>query len=179
MLIQPVTAVYGEDVLLRRSRQFEGPLWSLLTEQPMHLLSADYASWTGLMLAAVDENIEYFDENFAGSLEQRSWGERNMAAIRHPLSSSLPQLSRWLDMTFEPLDGDSNMPRAQGPAFGASERFAVSPGDEANSYLHMPTGQSGHPLSSFYRRGHDDWVQGRATGFLPGSTVHTLTLLSQ
>ena len=42
------------------------------------------------------------------------------------------------------------------------------PGDEANSVLHMPGGQSGHPLSEFYREGHPAWVHGEATPFLPG-----------
>ena len=88
----------------------------------------------------------------------------------------MPFLARWLDMPRDLLPGDSNMPRAQGPAFGASERFAVAPGDEANGYMHMPAGQSGHPLSDYYRRGHSDWVEGRATAFLPGKSVHTLTL---
>jgi penicillin amidase len=85
-------------------------------------------------------------------------------------------LSSWLDMPAEPLSGDSNMPKAQGRDWGASERFAVSPGDETNAYLHMPGGQSGHPLSEFYGAGHEDWVQGRATSFLPGVTQHVLTL---
>ena len=76
------------------------------------------------------------------------------------------------------LPGDSNLPRAQGPSFGASERFAVTPGDEKGGYMHMPAGQSGHPLSDYYRVGHDDWVQGRPSAFLPGEPVHTLTLKS-
>jgi penicillin amidase len=68
------------------------------------------------------------------------------------------------------------MPKAQGPDFGASERFSVSPGDEANGLMQMPTGQSGHPLSDFYRQGHDDWVHGRPSPYLPGETLYTLTL---
>ncbi len=98
------------------------------------------------------------------------------AAIRHPLSRAVPFLARWLDMPADQLSGDGNMPRVQYPAFGASERFAVSPGDEANGYLHMPAGQSGHPLSDFYFKGHDDWVAGRPSSFLPGDPIHSLTL---
>jgi len=60
--------------------------------------------------------------------------------------------------------------------FGASERFAVSPGGEATGILHMPGGQSGHPWSPFYRAGHEAWVRGEPTPFLPGPTQHTLTL---
>jgi len=178
-LMSEVRAAYDGDVELRISNQFEGPLWAVLDEQPLHLLPPEYDSWQDLMLQAVDRNLEYFANNFDGGLAQRSWGERNTATIRHPLSRALPFLSRWLDMPREPLSGDSNLPKAQGPGWGASERFAVSPGNEANGYLHMPTGQSGHPLSEFYRAGHEYWVQGRPMDFLPGATQHVLTLTAQ
>ena len=62
------------------------------------------------------------------------------------------------------------------PDFGASERMVVSPGHEADGILHMPGGQSGNPLSPFWGAGHEDWVQGKPTPFLPGKTAYTLTL---
>ena len=40
----------------------------------------------------------------------------------------------------------------------------------------MPVGQSGHPLSPYYRNGHAAWEEGRPTPFLPGRTVHRLAL---
>jgi penicillin amidase len=175
-LMAPVRETYGEDVRLRLSNQFEAPLWSLVTEQPEHLLPMNYESWNDLLMSAVRENLRYFNENFDGPLQQRSWGERNMAAIQHPLSRAIPALSVYLDMPREPLSGDTDMPKAQARAFGASERFAVYPGDEANSVMHMPGGQSGHPLSDFYRRGHRDWVEGRPAPFLPGAAQHKLIL---
>ena len=178
-LMRPVTVAYENEVDLFIGNQFEGPLWSVVEERPMHLLPSEYESWRELLLQAVDRNLEYLAENFDGELAQRTWGERNTAAISHPSSHALPVLSRWLDMPRDSLNGDSNMPRAQGRDWGASERFAVSPGDEANAYLHMPGGQSGHPLSGFYGAGHQDWVQGRATGFLPGPVQHVLTLTPQ
>ena len=177
-LMSSVREIYGDDVSLRISNQFEAPLWSLVTEQPEHLLPADYDNWQELMVEAVRENVRYFGENFDGPLANRTWGERNMARIQHPLSKAVPMLSRFLDMPSEPLSGDADLPRAQGPTFGASERFSVAPGDEANSLMHMPTGQSGHPLSDFYRNGHDDWVRGRPSPFLPSETRHKLTLLA-
>ena len=177
MLMAPARAVYGDDVELRVSNQFEGPLWQLITARPPHLLSADYAGWDAFLLAAVDHNIAYYEENFGARLADRSWGEINEAAIRHPLSRALPALSAWLDMPAEPLNGDGNMPRVQGPSFGASERFAVSPGNERDAYLHMPAGQSGHPLSDYYRSGHEDWVRGRPSAFLPGEARHRLSLI--
>ena len=80
-------------------------------------------------------------------------------------------------MPKEPLAGDADLPLAQSPRFGASERFAVAPGDRANGIMHMPTGQSGHPLSAFYRKGHRAWVEGLPSPFLPDATVHRLILI--
>ena len=177
MLTQTVRAAFGDAVRLRISNQYEGPLWQLVTERPTHMLSANYTNWREFLLESVDNNILYYKDNFGDGLANRTWGERNIAAIRHPLSRALPILSEWLDMPREQLRGDINMPRVQSPSFGASERFAVSPGDEENGYLHMPAGQSGHPLSDYYRSGHIDWVHGRASQFLPGITRHRLVLL--
>jgi penicillin amidase len=99
-----------------------------------------------------------------------------VTAYRHPLSASIPIFGRWLDMPPAALPGDLYTPRVAAGAIGASERMVVSPGKESEGIMHMPTGQSGHPLSPFYRNSHPAWVEGRATPFLPGSTSHTLTL---
>jgi len=174
-LTEPVRA-NGNGIEPLLSNQFEGVLWSLLTERPPHLLPGRYASWDDLLLDAVRTNIAWFHDHFDGALAERSWGEVNTASIRHPLSRALPPLARWLDMPAEPLSGDVDLPKAQGPAFGASERFSVSPGDEAHGLMQMPAGQSGHPMSPFYRKGHEDWVSGRPSPFLPGATRYELNL---
>jgi penicillin amidase len=74
------------------------------------------------------------------------------------------------------MPGDWSTPRVQSPTFGASERFAVEPGREQDGYFHMPGGQSGHPLSPYYRAGHEAWVKGEPTPFLPGPAERVLTL---
>jgi penicillin amidase len=176
-LMGPVREYYGRDIDALIANQFEGPLWQLVNERPLHLLSGEYEDWDALLVASVRANIDWLESNYPGPLNERTWGEYQTAAIRHPLTIALPSLSDWLNMPRDQLSGDDNMPRAQSPGFGASERFSVSPGDEANGILHMPTGQSGHPMSDFYRAGHEDWVEGRPSPFLPGAPVHTLTLL--
>ena len=154
---------------------YEGPLWQLVTERPPHLLAPRFTDWDEQLVAAADATIEYFVADGRG-LSARSWGERNTTRIRHPFSRAMPLLSRWLDMPARPLPGDAHMPRFQSPEEGASERLAVSPGREEEGYFHMPVGQSGHPLSPHYRDSHGAWERGEATPFLPGPTVHTLTL---
>ncbi len=175
-LLAPVRERFGGDIRLGRSRQFDAPLWSIVSEQPEHLLPANFATWDEFLLEAVRAANTGLLKGRNGTLAERSWGEFNAASIRHPFSNSLPRLSGWLDMPADPLRGDADMPRAQGPDWGASERFSVAPGDEANGLLHMPGGQSGHPLSDFYRAGHAAWVSGEATPFLPGIARHELIL---
>ncbi|MGB5815309.1 MAG: penicillin acylase family protein [Thermoanaerobaculia bacterium] len=156
--------------------QTEGPVWRLVSERPLHLLDPQYQSWDDQLLAVVDTTIEYYEERYS-HLAEATWGARNTARIRHPLSQFIPGVGFWLDMPAEPLPGDANMPRVQSPTFGASERMVVSPGREGEGIFHMPTGQSGHPLSPHYRDSHEAWVEGEPTPFLPGPPVHLLQLL--
>jgi penicillin amidase len=155
---------------------YEAPLWQLVQERSANFLTPDYLAWDDLLLAAADDVLHWADQQ-DHSLARLTWGTRNTARIQHPLSRLLPSLlAGLLDMPAEPLPGDRDMPRVQGPAYGASERFVVSPGHEDEGIFHMPGGQSGNPLSPFYRAGHEAWAQGVPTPFLPGPTVHTLRL---
>ncbi|HTG34362.1 MAG TPA: penicillin acylase family protein [Thermoanaerobaculia bacterium] len=165
-----------EEDRVRPPAQFEGPLWRLVTERPAHLLDPRYKSWDQEILAAVDALLES-GERQGAKLADRTWGERNTTRIQHPLSLALPFLGRWLDVPPRQLPGDENMPRVQGPTFGASERMVVSPGHEEAGLFEMPVGQSGHPLSPYYRKGHKAWEEGTPTPFLPGPAMHTLRLV--
>lgn len=155
---------------------YEQPLWTLLTKRPDYLLNPQFKSWDALLLAAADGVTASLKEQGLTPAEA-TWGQRNRARIMHPFGRVLPHwLTGWLNMPADLLPGDSLAPRVQSPSFGASERFVVSPGREAEGIFEMPGGESGHPLSPYYRAGHEDWVHGRPTPFLPGPTQHTLTL---
>ena len=155
---------------------YEPALWQLVQEKPMHFLPPNFESWDALLLTAVDRAIERIEESGA-RLERATWGDYNTARIRHPFSSVLPRfITSALNRPADPLPGDAHMPRIQSPSYGASMRLVVSPGHEKEGLFHMPGGQSGHPLSPFYREGHDAWVRGEPTPLLPGGTEHTLTL---
>jgi len=175
-LLAPAKQSLGEDYLEPKLAQVEGVLWPLVSEQPAHLLPAPYADWNALLADAARQAETELVEKGA-DLSRRTWGERNTAAICHPISRALPAFARpWLCMPADALPGDSNLPRVQGPSFGASQRMVVSPGHEADGIIHMPGGQSGHPLSPFWGAGHEDWVHGRPTPFLPGNARYTLVL---
>ncbi|HYM85444.1 MAG TPA: penicillin acylase family protein [Pseudoxanthomonas sp.] len=174
-LTAPAQVALGKDFVMPDLPQLEGVVWPLLVERPAHLLPRRFASWDALLEDAARQVRDDLAEH--GPLEQRTWGERNTAKICHPLANALPaMLKPALCMQAEALAGDGAMPRVQGPSFGASERMVVSPGHEADGIIHMPGGQSGNPLSPFWGAGHDDWVQGRPTPFLPGKAEYTLEL---
>jgi penicillin amidase len=159
-----------------RIRRREGPIWKLVTERPAHLLNPRYGSWSDLLTASIDSLIQEAMENSKGDLARKKWSDYNVIAFRHPLSGSLPFLNRWLDMPSAKFPGDFFTPRVHWGNSGASERMVVSPGNERDGIMHMPTGQSGHPLSPFYRNSHGAWARGEPTPFLPGPTRYTLTL---
>ncbi len=155
--------------------QFEGALWEVVNARPMHLLAANFPSWRDFLLAQVDATLADLDRK-CPRLDRCTWGERRPVSIRHPLSRALPFASDFLDMPTLELPGDHNMPRVQDGPFGASERFSVSPGHETLGYMEIAGGQSGHPLSPYYRAGFKDWAEGKPLPFLPGRPEHTLTL---
>ena len=161
---------------LPSAQGYEAAVWALLEARPVHLLDRRYADWQALLIAAAGR-VESDLGALPGGLSARRWGEQNTSNIHHPLASALPAfLARQIDMPSQPLPGDNNMPRVQSPVFGASERFAIAPGHEDQSYLMMPGGQSPHPLSPFHRSGHDDWARGVPTPLLPGAQQYRLTL---
>ncbi len=154
----------------------EPPLWQLVQERPLHLLDPRFETWDAQLLAAVDAMLDDLEAK-GGELSEHTWGQHNLVWIRHPMSRFMPAAaSRWLDMPARKLPGGRDMPRVQSTTFGSSERLVVSPGREEEGIFHMPTGQSGHPLSPYYGDGFEAWANGEATPFLPGDTVYHLQL---
>jgi penicillin amidase len=159
-----------------RANRAEGPLWSLVTERPVHLLPSRHSSWEAWMLAVIDQTIAELSTE-GRALSTATWGAYNRATVEHPLAAGLSVAGRWLRMPGDALPGDIYTPRAHSPRAGPSQRLVVSPGHEADGIAHMPGGQSGHPLSAHFGDQHAAWVEGRTLPFLPGETRHRLVLV--
>lgn len=153
----------------------ETPGWALIQASRPDTLPGGAASWDGLLQRAVLDSRAELLKKF-GSLAASTWGAENRTEMRHPLSAALPVLAGWLDMPASPMAGDSHMPRVHNHGHGQSERMVVSPGHEERGILVIPGGQSGHPLSPFYRGDHAAWLAGDPLPFLPGETRHRLVL---
>jgi penicillin amidase len=164
-------------------KSVEASIWTMVNTQPIHLLDPDYPSWNDFVLTCVDAVLDAATAE-GQPLADFTWGNHNTLAIEHPLSKPLATLFGEdsaaviaLNMPRVPVSGGpKHMPKIVRPRSGASQRMVVSPGKEEQGIFHMPTGQSGHPMSPFYRAGHEDWVLGRPSPFLPGKTAHTLIL---
>ncbi len=155
--------------------QIEQALWALVTRRPLHWLGTEYPDWRAFLIEQIDATAAVLAGE-CGSLARCRWGAAHPVHIRHPLSRAVPLLARFIDLPVIELPGDHEMPRVQDGAFGASERFAVSPGHEDRGYLQLPGGQSDHPLSPYYRAGFAAWAEGKPSPLLPGSTEHRFLL---
>ncbi len=157
------------------TKQWEAPLWQLVTEMPVSWLPPEYQSWQFFFeKSAFDAWQNVISGDVA--LSDYTWGARNTTEIRHPLSAAVPGLSNLVDMKAFAQNGDKeNIPHISGRTQGQSERIVVSPGFEENGIMDLPSGQSGHPLSPYYGAGHQEWLDGGQTPFLPGETKWILT----
>lgn len=156
--------------------QAEGPARRLLRERPAALVPTGYRDWRAFIDHALDEVADDIEKKAGGRLDAYVWGDVGRAGISHPLARTLPPLGWVTNPKDVAIPGDRPTVRAAAPGFGASERFAVSPGHEAEGIFHMPGGQAGSPRTPYYLAGHEDWIEGQATPFLPGKAKWTLQL---
>ena len=161
-------------------RQMETPLRALLTQRIQSTLpSGQYRDWRDLILQSLAESVrELKRQHGSETLVGLNWGEVNRVPVRHPFSKSMPFLSPLLDMANAGLSGCAGFcVRIVGNGHGASERMVISPGHQEQGILHMPGGQSGHPLSVHYRDQHPAWREGIPLPFQPGESRHKLLFL--
>ena len=176
-LFAPLAALMEAQGLKLRDLKMapETPGWALIQAARPDTLPASDKTWPELLQRAVlDSRRALLDKH--GSLAAATWGADNDTRMRHPLSQALPMLSGWLDQASQGMAGDSHMPRVHNHGHGQSERMVVAPGHEEKGLLVIPGGQSGHPLSPFYRSDHAVWLAGQALPFLPGEARHRLVL---
>ncbi|TMN87192.1 penicillin acylase family protein [Pseudoalteromonas phenolica] len=156
----------------------EPALWQLLNTQPESWLHG-HDNWQALQIAAYEQAKQKLAAEFGPNMAAWTWGEVNALQIQHPFSKQLPILSHFLNMPKYDGFGDSYMPAVQRPEFGASQRFIVQPGELEKAIMTVAGGQSGHPLSPFYRSGFEEYAQGENTPLLPQVLTHEITFTPQ
>lgn len=168
-------------------RHVEPAVSELLRQQPLEWLPEQYENWNQFLTQSYRETrrdmlTKYVAENAdvtLVNLEKLRWGTVNALKIQHPFSRVMPWLSGFLDMPIVDGFGDSYLPAVQSGSHGASQRLIVQPGREESAILTIPGGQSGHPLSSFYRLGFEQFTENQSTPLLPGEIKHTIKIRSK
>ncbi len=171
---------FEQEKRFRYSGNIETPLRMLLTARVPKLLpqGQDSTDWHAFLRDALLRSWrEVQDEYRRVPPEQLTWGKMNHAHVQHPLSGALPGFSLLLDMPESEAPGCEDCVRVMSGNVSASERLVVSPGLPEQGILHMPGGQSGHPLSPHYRDQYRAWRDGTALPFAGSESRHTLTLV--
>lgn len=163
----------------RATKQWEQPLWQLVTTRPDGWLPDGETDW---QFYFEQQAFEAWKPVMTGEIDlpDYTWGSRNITNIAHPLSLAVPDIAEYIDMPAVEQSGDSeNIPHITGLVEGQSIRMVVSPGYEKDGIMDLPSGQSGHPLSPYFGAGHQDWVSGNMTPFLPGETKWSLEFIPE
>jgi penicillin amidase len=172
VLVPPGTGLFaGRGIPLS-----EGALRRFVIEQPRNLVPRPFATWEQALDSEVDRAIEVKLMDDFDHLTT-PWGQQNMATFEHPIAQMMPFGADALRLPETPQSGHSWAVRVAHPQFGASARLVVSPGHEDEGILHLPGGQSGHPMSPHFTDGHDDWLHGRPSPLLPGDEVARVQLV--
>ncbi|MEH6394593.1 penicillin acylase family protein [Pseudoalteromonas sp.] len=158
-------------------RDLEPAIWQLIEQQPSSWLNPQFTDWDAQLSDSFSQVISKLTAEFGSNLHAWQWGKVNELVIEHPFAQQIPQLSKFLNMPTAAGFGDSYMPAVQGRSFGASQRFIAQPGYLENAIMAIPGGQSGHPLSPFYRAGFDDYIAAKATPLLPQTLIHEITIV--
>ncbi|WP_296047927.1 penicillin acylase family protein [uncultured Alteromonas sp.] len=163
------------------SSNLEPAIWQLIRSESTQWLPQGENDWQGYLLGQYEQARQHLLDQHSASddLSTLAWGKVNQQAIRHPFAGQIPVIGKALNMPEIPGYGDTFMPAVQGRSFGASQRLFVRPGQLDKAVLTLPGGQSGHPLSAFYKAGFDDYAKHRMTPLLPGKPLHTLTFMPE
>lgn len=158
-------------------REMETPLRAILDRRPPEALpSHAYRDWSDLIRSVLKASTTDLKLHYGvATLMDLPWGKINQISVRHPISQAVPWLAWLLDMPPAQSSGCSTAcVRILGNGHGASERMVISPSAPENAVLHMPGGESGHPLSPHYGDQQQAWMDGRPLPFLTGEREHLL-----
>jgi penicillin amidase len=140
-----------------------------------------YKNWDALLADAVRKGMD--DGKAPADPARWSYGSWHMVNVEHPLAVFLPFAGRLAGTGPQPLTGDMTTVKQAGRFVGPSQRFTMDWSQIDGATENIVLGESGNPLSSYFRDQWQDWYGG-TTFALPFSesavaaqTRHTLRLL--
>jgi penicillin amidase len=177
MLLRPKL---GDDWKLYRWAEslFAGE--QILTNQPAAWLPPHYPSWDDFLADVVRQGLD--QDHAPHDLRTWRYGYAHPVDVEHPLFGLLPWFKDWTGTGAQPQSGDTTTVKQVGGTFGPSQRFTIDWSDADGATENILMGESGNPLSPYYRDQWPYWYHG-TTFALPFSdqavaaaTTHTLRM---
>jgi penicillin amidase len=153
----------------------------MIMHAPAQWLPPGMKSWDELLTAAVKRGL---DEGKAPA-DLKSWrfGSAHVVELRHPLYRLLPIFHGWTGTGKQPQSGDGSTVKQVGRFFGPSQRFTIDWSDVDSATENVVMGESGNPLSPYYRDQWPYWFGGKtfalpfSEGAVARATAHSLRLI--
>jgi penicillin amidase len=144
-------------------------------------LPTGYKNWDALLTAAVRTGMR--SGKAPADVDHWTYGSWHVVDVEHPLAAFLPLIGRVAGTGPQPQSGDGTTVKQVGRTLGPSQRFTMDWSNIDGSTENIVMGQSGNPLSPYFRDQWNDWYNGTtfALPFTPAAvaaqTRHTLRLL--
>lgn len=152
----------------------------ILMNEPAAWLPRQYATWDDFLADLVRQGLDH--EHAPPDLRKWRYGYAHPVDVEHPIFGLLPWFKRWTGTVAQPQSGDTSTVKDVARTFGPSQRFTIDWSNVDGATENIVMGESGDPLSAYYRDQWPYWYGGR-TFALPFSdeavraaTTHTLRL---
>ncbi len=143
-------------------------------------LPPNYKSWDALLTAAVRKALT--DGHAPSNVASWTYGSWHKIDIEHPLARFLPFLGGRAGTGPQPIGGDGDTVKQIGADVAPSQRFTMDWSNIDGSTENIVLGESGNPLSPWFRDQWSDWYNGTTfalpftSGAVAAQTTHTLRL---
>lgn len=141
----------------------------------------NFKDWDAVLTEAVRRGMD--QGRATAEVSHWRYGSWHVIDLEHPLAGFLPIIGRIGGTGPQPLSGDTLTVKQVGRAFGPSQRFTMDWNNIDGSTENIVLGESGNPLSPYFRDQWNDYYNGRTFSlpFSPAAvtaqTEHTLRLL--
>jgi penicillin amidase len=140
-----------------------------------------YKNWDALLTDAVRKGMA--QGKAPADVARWSYGSWHVVDVEHPLAKFLPTIGRMAGTGEQPQSGDTTTVKQVGRDFGPSQRFTMDWNNIDGSTENIVLGESGNPLSPYFRDQWNAWYGGTTFAFpftssaVAAQTQHTLRLL--
>ena len=155
----------GEQILMN-----ENPAW----------LPRKYANWNDFLADIVRQGLRMDDA--PRNLSAWRYSYAHPVDVEQPIFGLLSWFKTWTGTGAQPQSGDTTTVKQVARTFGPSQRFTLDWGDVDGATENILTGESGNPLSRYYKDQWTYWYHGKSFALpftqqaVAAATAHTLRL---